>query len=1062
MSPLIVLAFVIGASADIPADAPGTASIVAFDEAGHAVAVDVLVGGASVRTPAVVRLAPGRHTFVAVIDGAERPLPSLVLRAGEHLDVVIDTGALAVDVGDPLDAPGLDTAAAGATPAGPESTGPESTGARAEVRLRVRSLVDEQPLAGARIWVRGGAELGATDDSGRVQATLPAGEATLSVVQPGFVPRVVTLTLRPDDAVDVDVQLAPLAEELDELTVRAPHIGGGAAAAAGERRAQKQLVEVLGADQMKKSGDGDAAQALRRVTGLTVVGGRYVYVRGLGDRYSSTLVNGAVLPSPEPERRVVPLDLFPSALLESVVVQKTWSPDLPGEFGGGSVQLRTRVDARPAGDDERPLLTVGVSTGAQLGTTFTEQLQSPTGALDLLAMDDGSRALPADVRAASDGAPIAEGNALTGGGLDKKELERLGEQITPAWSPRRALVLPALGANAAVGHSFLTPVGRIGALASFTWNTETLHTETSRQLTASSGSDVVVTDDLSVASTERSTNLGMIGALSWTAAPRQVVRAVTLLNRSADDEARVVEGYDADTDEQLRLTRLRFVARQLFVQQLLGEHALPWAPFTDELQLRWRAGYALALRDEPGQRLTRYDASTSAAGERRSLLSDRSDGNQLLASGLTEHSGEGALTLRVPFASWTHDAAAVDVGVFASGRARDVDTRRFKFLFTGPRASDTAVRAQAPEDVFTPANIGADGFTLGEATRNTDNHTGNAAIGAAFVAVDLPVFADVVVTGGLRVEASRLQVTTFELFNAAAPPVVAELANVDVLPALGVAWTLLDDLTLKSAAARTVVRPELRELSPAVYTDVAGGRARFGNPALQSTAITHGDLRLEWAWSARDGASVAVFGKYFERPIESVVTSGADQAITAANVDAAFNIGAEFEGRLSLLALPFGEAVRTAAASTAPLLGSVLAGLWVGGNAALVDSRVFIGPEQQGTLTSTERPLEGQSPWIVNGQLGFDDDERGSSVALLYNVFGPRVVEVGALGLPDCYEQPFHQLDLVLRQRVGAGFTLSVRAANLIDPAATRTLGGRTVDEVRRGRTLTAGLQWTW
>jgi len=1050
-----LLALLVSVAAPVVAsnDVVGTVAVVAFDEAGASLALEVHVGDQVGTTPVRLLLPAGRHAVSVVIDGVRQPLTTVDLAADGFVDVVIDTGA-----GPPradVDRSGGDGDPADQTPT--TTTTSSTVTETGTLRLQVRSVVDSTPLGGARVFLRGGSALGTVADDGTLTVTVPAGAIAISVVQPGFLPRVVEVDMKVDvgagTVMDVEVGLLPLADELDELTVRAPHIQGGLAGAVSERRDNKQLVEVLGAEQIKKSGDGDAASALRRVTGLTVVGGRFVYVRGLGDRYSSTLVNGAVLPSPEPEKRVVPLDQFPAPLLESLVVQKTWSPELPGEFGGGSVQLRTRSSpgAGSGGDGDKPLITVGVSTSMVLGTTFVEHDLPPGGALDVLGFDDGSRGLPADVLAASDQAPLAEGNALTGGGLDRKELERLGEQITPQWSPRQALVLPGLGFNATVGDTVDTPLGQLGAIAALTWSGDTIHTDASRQLTASgSDGDVVVTDDLRVASTERSVAWGTVLGLNLTPAPGQHLHAVTLLNRSSDDEARIVEGYDQDIDGQLRLTRLRFVSRQLFVQQVFGEHDLPWSPLSGPdrpMQLRFRGSYALAQRDEPGQRTSRFDQNDDG----QFLLSDRSDGTQILTSSLVDHAIDTQLAVTMPFVNWAGEDGSATAGVALAGKIRDVDTRRFKFLFAGPAASDPAVRARPVDEIFTPATIGPDGFVLTEATRNTDNHTGTSAVAAGFVAVELPVARDVVVSGGLRLEASRLEVTTFELFNAAAAPVIADLTNLDVLPAVAVAWTMLDDLTLKAAATRTVVRPELRELSPAIYTDVAGGRARFGNPDLRQTAITHVDARLEWAFSGRDGASIALFGKHFDQPIESVVTAGADQAITADNVDAAFNLGVELEGRVSLAQL-------LPQTSSIP----VLSGLWVGGNGALIASRVVIGAEQQGTLTSTERPLEGQSPWVANLQLGSDDDVNGFSVTALYNVFGPRIVEVGALGLPDAVEEPFHQLDVVLRQRLPWGLSLSLKGSNLLDLPATRTLGGRTVDSVSRGRAVSAGLSWTW
>lgn len=1033
----------------------GELTIAAFDDGGLA-AVDIDIDGARHTTPAVVHVAAGEHRLVV-----QGRVVLVQVNAGGVTDVVLH---LQSDVDSERVV--VDTSGAAATPA------VTASGTTHTVTVQVRSALNDAPVEHADVVVRGLGRLGSTNAEGLVVLQLAdVGDTDIAVVAPGFLPRTAPLQVRGDvQALTIAVLLVPEAEELSTLTVRAPHVRGSMAVSVAQRRASKQVVEVVSAEQMRKSGDSDAASALRRVTGLTIVDGKYVYVRGLGDRYSSTLVNQAVIPSPEPERRVVPLDLFPSALLDSLQVQKTWSADLPGEFGGGSVQLRTR--SQP----EQRVLSVSVSTSFVPGTTFASQLMGPTGALDALAADDGTRAVASSIVAASADAPLAAGNALTGGGLSQAELKTLGEDVGPGWTPSSQVALPGGTVQVAAGDVFTVPWGTLGVLGGLTWSTETRHTNLRRQLTASGTEGVIVTDDLDIATTVRSTTLGGVLSLGTTFGERHQLRAVTLLNRNADDDTRVISGYDQDIDGLFRLTRLRYVSRQLFVQQVLGEHALSFAPFalprtglldpvdddnsdnsdsanlsTDSgaAKLLWRAGYALALRDEPGQRLTRYDQDDDGVYR----LSDRSDGNQVLSSSLVDHAVDTAVTFRLPVF-----AATVEAGTAFSLKLRDVKTRRYKFLFTGDAATDDDVLAANADDIFVAKHIGADGFTLAEATRNTDNHTGSSTIGAGFVALDTPLLADLVedvhLNVGVRLEASRLEVTTYELFNAAAAPVNAQLNGLDVLPALSVRWELIDDVKLTVAGSRTVVRPELRELSPAVYTDVAGGRARFGNPELQTTSILHVDVRTDWAWSARDGVSLAAFAKVFDKPIESVVTAGADQAITAANVDGATSIGVELEGRCAL------DTAARALAINVPTV-PVLSGLFVGANGALIWSQVQIGEAQQGTLTSTTRALEGQSPWMLNLQLGSDDDVTGLSVLALYNVIGPRIVEVGALGLPDAIEQPFHRIDVVVKQRLPLGFSLTVQGKNLLDPSAEKTLGDRTVESVQRGRTFSIGLSWT-
>ncbi|MEM9489552.1 MAG: carboxypeptidase regulatory-like domain-containing protein, partial [Myxococcota bacterium] len=271
-----------------------------------------------------------------------------------------------------------------------------------KVRGKLYTGAVREPVSGARVFVRGVPVEAVTDDEGVFELELPEGRYDLTIIHP----RYITVNLRD---VDVDanrpkelrVAAEPATAQLEDFVVTAPHIEGGVAGLVTERRESASVDEVIGVEEMSRSGDSDAAGALKRVTGITVVGGQFVYVRGMGERYSSTLLNGQYIPSPEPERRVVPLDLFSTDVLESVVIQKTPSPDSPGEFGGGVVQLRTR------GFPDEFTLSASASLGAVTTATFRSRPGYRGGSFDVLGFDDGTRELSDTIR---DNSPLVRGS----------------------------------------------------------------------------------------------------------------------------------------------------------------------------------------------------------------------------------------------------------------------------------------------------------------------------------------------------------------------------------------------------------------------------------------------------------------------------------------------------------------------------------------------------------------------------------------------------------------------------------------------------------------------------
>ena len=281
---------------------------------------------------------------------------------------------------------------------------------------------DNTPIEGARLFVRGQHAQALTDKRGTFKLELPPGTYEITAIKQGFASRTfANVTIPLDGELILPMVKAGLTSEA--LTISAPRIEGGTASLLTERREVNVVADVLGAEQMSKSGDSDAAGALSRVTGLTVVDGKFVFVRGLGERYSASLLNGANLPSPDPERRVVPLDLIPVGLLESIVIQKTFSPDMPAEFGGGVIALRSRNV--PEEFDAK----LSFSTGYLSGTTFQTGLQSSVGPTDWLGFGSRHRALPTSVSAASDSTPLEETDMFSSRGYTAEELESYGEMM---------------------------------------------------------------------------------------------------------------------------------------------------------------------------------------------------------------------------------------------------------------------------------------------------------------------------------------------------------------------------------------------------------------------------------------------------------------------------------------------------------------------------------------------------------------------------------------------------------------------------------------------------------
>jgi hypothetical protein len=876
-------------------------------------------------------------------------------------------------------------------------------------------------LAGARVFVRGLDAEAVTDAQGAFELTLPGGERDLSVLLSGYNTEIVVVDVQAGETVDQQIAMVPAGLMLADFDVVAPRVEGGTAALLEERQESASVTEVLGAEEMSRAGDSDAASALSRVTGLTVVGGRYVYVRGLGDRYAATTLNGSALPSPEPERRVVPLDLFPASSLDSVVIQKTMSPDAPAEFGGGVVQLRTR------GMPSEPFFSVGLSGTYRHGTTFQEGFTGTGGPTDWLGLDNGFRSLPAELDAASRDSQLVLGDRFSDG-YSAQELEAFGEMVPNRWSMMARDLPPNLGVD--VSGGWVRSLGqdrRVGFVAGVDYGQSWQLIESNTKVLVASENGLETGSEWDFVEVNRGVSLGALAGagLEW---DNHELRVTSFLSRDTSSQAAVGEGFYRSEAGIFRFNQLGWVERQLWFNQVAGTHQVgqgAHAPTVD-----WRYAYSLATRLEPDRRTWAQEQTEDGWS-----LSTRSFGNAMLFSELDDRTHDLGLDVAVPVNE--RFGVQVKLGGAMMFKDRAVDTRRFRYFdkFSG----DTGGVLSGPSSgYFTPDTIRADGFQLEDNTQATDNYTALQRLRSAYVLAEGghgPVRAMV----GVRMEQNRQQVSTFARFDADAEPELARAQKLDVLPVASVTWTLRDGMQLRGAYYRTVSRPEFREMSPATFYDVKSAREIRGNSEVERAIIDHADLRWELYPQPGESVSVGVFYKRFHAPIESVIVPGASNTLTYVNAVRADNIGLEVEGRRSLRRAP---------------------DFYVAGNASLVRSRVVLPPG--GVQTSSERALQGQSPWVLNGQIGYDNPDSGSRVAVLYNVFGPRIVSVGSAGRPDEYEQPVHRLDVVASQELPAGFTVKVKGSNLVNSPRRVTAGGEEVSTYREGWSLGVGVSWAF
>ncbi|MEO8671165.1 MAG: outer membrane beta-barrel protein [Tahibacter sp.] len=808
-----------------------------------------------------------------------------------------------------------------------------------------------------------------------------------------------------------------------------------------EKRTSPVVAEALGAEQIARTGDSDVATTLKRVAGLTLVDGHFVYVRGLGERYSSVTLNGAQIPSPDPTRRVVPLDLFPTDLLDGVVIQKAYTPDMPGEFGGGTVQLRTRDI--PSGYVAKLSGTVGYQQDA----TFHDGLTYHGGAHDWTGHDDGTRGVPGSLAAATAGGTVLRPQSpFNPNGATPADLERYGEDLAKGGFATESESLdPESGLSGAIGNRFdLGETSKFGFLAAARYNQAWHHNDEVRRTFQASNAGLELADDLAIDDTRRNVDFSAFLNLGFQLNPQHRFSATSVLLRQTEDRTKVSTGNQDDTEG--RTTELRWTENQLFAQQLNGAHLFPSA---HDLALDWQYTWARATREEPDTRRYRYDVDPN---DDTLTFSQRSDSNLISYATLDDHQRDLNLKAKLPFDFADGSTVDLSAGVDRVTRDRNAAIRSFTFNAAGPEARDPALLPLPIDQILNAAHIGPNGFVLTETTLPTDNYFANQTLTAAFVGVDANIAGKYRFALGARREKNDQDVTTFSLSNPDAPPVVARDDASQVLPAAAFTWAYSEMAQLRASFSKTLSRADFRELSPAPYLDPLLDVQVVGNPDLKTTHLKNYDLRWEYYFSPIESFSIGTFLKEFSDPIEKTRLPGSGTLLTLDNALSARNYGIELDVSKGLEFVSDWRGFRS--------IHGDWANWYVGFNHARIHSSIHLDPLDAGFQTNLSRPMQGQSPYVTNLQIGHRKGDGSNEATLLYNISGRRIAAVGVAGQPDIYEEAFNQLDFQYRRDLDAAWSFKIRLRNLLDPNVHYTQGAGTTREYRKGRSILLSLEW--
>ncbi|MES0874362.1 TonB-dependent receptor [Sinimarinibacterium thermocellulolyticum] len=890
------------------------------------------------------------------------------------------------------------------------------------------------PIANAIVELEPGGTTATTDSQGVYSLTVPRGEYRLSVTHPeyeavtGAAIRVIAnvgvaanISLKPKQAAAEAPQAGAMAPT---TAVAAPPTGVEEVVALGSYKPLESTVETerfslavtdaISIDELLRIGDSDVAASLRRIVGVAVTGGKYANVRGLNARYIGSTLNGGLMPSTDPFRRDVQLDLFPAEILGAIEIQKTFSPSLPGDSTGGSIQMTTRglPDADEAG--------LSVSLGHVTGTTGESLLTYRGGGSDWTGFDDGSRDLPASMAAllTASGTLRPCGGPITTNCVPEDAVREAAATLPVIYNPYAASAGPDIGVSGHIGRRYGRADGDFAVYGALAYDQK----HVSRQDAAIGFDSVRNARDGSYRWDSFNVGLNAYLVAGWEAAAGWSLVSKTIWLRDTEDRTSI-EHYIGTTEERdLVDTTLEWVEREFVGQQFEGKLPL----FADH-ELSARVALSRTVRDAPDRRDYRYDSgSFSPTFFERSYAELSEDGLDL------------GLDYRWPLFRVGRIDTTLLAGVASNRRDRDNRIVRLSVRRTGP-----ADLTQDLESLLTPENFRNDVFRLRTNTQSVDTYQAERTTDALYLDTQTHIGNDWTLSLGMRVEDYELDVNYPFGVPAAGvdPSATADRQGTDVLPAINLSWRPQADWQLRAGYSRTVSRPDITELVDTVFFDNEGRRFE-GCPSCEDSTIDNFDLRAEWYGDDQTSVSFAVFYKQIEAPMEITVTAATNPIRTYKNAQAADVYGAEIDGSVRLL--------DTTAHS-----------LLLSGNLAWIESEVELALEPcivEGLVArDCKRDLQGQSPWLANLRLAWDYFPWASQASLAVNYFDDRLDTIARGTIESIVERARTEVNLTADKRFGERSKLSLKIKNLLDAPIERAQGGQVSETYKLGTSLSLG-----
>jgi len=918
-----------------------------------------------------------------------------------------------------------------------------------------------------------------TDDQGNFTISgIPPGAYTLSARSGGYLPKLVpSVAVSSGSFSDIRIETIAEVEEMEELVVPGELDKSSEVGLLAERQNAAAVMDVMGADLISRMGAATAGDALKSMVGTSVVDGKYVVVRGLSDRYVNTLLNGGRLPSTDPDKRAINVDLFPGPTLESLNTTKTFTPDQPADFTGGSVDIRTKTFP------EKPSFGASAKVEYNSQATFNPNfLTYQGGGTGPFGFQANKRSIPDAVLNApilnttEAQRPFTLDNNKPGDTEKAEEINALQRQLTPVVGLKTKSVGPNTSLNLQGGDSVELGEDEIfGVFGAFSHRNDysalgnASRVPSFRVIDVPGGGQALTPSANLTESRGTQDNLwGTLVNMAYQPAAEQKVAVNFIFNQQASDIADYQQDSKPENGSISQYQVINYSQRTLAFLQFNGNHVVE--PL-GSMKVDWVGGVGQSTLDEPDQRvfMNSYNTTNGVYSQFVNQYSPSGSFKQPLQRfqrNLTEGDYNFLANLGIPlFQDDKANPSKFKTGFYIDTSQRSYTQALFAYeygqagnpdyrTFGGP--NDPA-NGDNWSDVFLDENrsglineagqLGNDqplGWSLGNFSGSANGggtfYNAYQQVIASYAMTEFQLFPQLTFVGGARFENTDLQIQGSNNlpkdffpdpnFNGGTGSGRAKIQQLDLLPSVGATFQAMQNVNLRFAWSQTLARPSFKEIGPVISQDFADSAIFVGNPELQLSSVNNYDFRAEYFPRAGEVVAVSLFYKLIDKPIEqsraSIGSDGGTEFFKYINNPSGSLYGVEVEFRKRL-----------------DQVSSWLKNFTVNFNYTYTQSEVALTQDQiianqEVGILETTRPLQGQPIYICNAGLSYDDQERGFYTGLFYNVTGQFLYAAGDQ-VPDIYEQPAPSLDFNITQRFADQWSLTFRGKNLLNPVFQQT-----------------------